>query len=92
MTTNLKISHGNINNIVNAIHTSITTYLSDKDDNDNIQWRRTWDKWKTAEKPHFTSIRRRKELAQFVYGHDDGSPQTKTIDRTGDLSPNPNSK
>ena len=79
MTTNLKISHGNINNIVNAIHTSITTYLSDKDDNDNIQWRRTWDKWKTAEKPHFTSIRRRKELAQFVYGHDDGSPQTKTI-------------
>lgn len=79
MTTKLKVTHNNINKLVNAIHTSITTYLSDKTDNDNIQWRRTWDKWKSTEKPRFLAIRRRREFAEAILGNDDGSPQTKKI-------------
>ncbi len=77
--TDITVSHRNIPAIVEAIHTTITAYLSDKPDSEQIQWRQTWIKWTSHPTTPFTSINNRKRLAEVIFSNDTDNYKTKTI-------------
>ncbi len=77
--TDIIVSHRNIPSILEAINTTITTYLSDKSDSEQIQWRHTWTKWTSHPTIPFQQITTRNKLAQIILGNDNDKSQTKTI-------------
>ncbi len=77
--TDITVSHRNIPSIIDAINTTITAYLSDKQESEQIQWRQTWTKWTSHPTTPFTSINNRKRLAEVIFSNDNDKYQTKTI-------------
>ena len=74
----ITISHRYIKMMMRSIHTTITTYLSDKDIGDNVEWMQTWRRWENS----MLEVNTRAKLATLVRGEDN---KEKTITLIQDM-------